>query len=110
MSKYVVSLTGTVNFNPETEVEEILQNVRTILSTVVGSVPLYRDFGMSWEHVDKPYPASIALLKVDVIEAVEKYEPRAKVESVELDESNASAMDGISRLKLVVSIGDEGDA
>ena len=45
MSRYVVNLSSTVDFAPETEAVEILQNVRTILSTQIGTVPLHRDFG-----------------------------------------------------------------
>ena len=48
---FVVSLDSDVNFAPETEVVEILQNVRTILATRKGSVPLDRDLdcpGSTW--------------------------------------------------------------
>ena len=35
----------TIDFAPATKIEEILQNVRTILGTVKFSVPLDREFG-----------------------------------------------------------------
>lgn len=35
-----------VDFAPATETEEILQNLRTILVTAMGSVPLDRAFGV----------------------------------------------------------------
>lgn len=107
MSKYIVSLDSSVNFAPETEAEEVLQNVRTILSTQIGTVPLHRDFGISWEHIDKPYPVAKQLMMVEVIEAIEKFEPRAKVESVEFDESTESAMEGLLKPRVIVVIGDE---
>ena len=107
MSKYIVSLGSSVNFAPETEAEEVLQNVRTILSTQIGTVPLHRDFGISWEHIDKPYPVAKQLMMVEVIEAIEKFEPRAKVESVEFDESTDSAMEGLLKPRVIVVIGDE---
>lgn len=107
MSKYVVNLSTPVNFAPETEAEEILQNVRTILSTRIGSVPLHRDFGISWEHLDKPYPVAKQLMMVEVIEAIERFEPRAKVESVEFDETIEDAMEGLLKPRVVVVIGDE---
>ena len=106
MSRYVVNLSSTVDFAPETEVVEILQNVRTILSTQIGTVPLHRDFGISWEHIDKPYPVAKQLMMVEVIEAIEKFEPRAKVESVEFDESTESAMEGLLKPRVIVVIGD----
>lgn len=57
---FVVSLDSDVNFAPETEVVEILQNVRTILATRKGSVPLDRDFGLSWQYLDAPTGCSDA--------------------------------------------------
>ena len=69
--RYSVELTAAVDFHPATETEEILQNVRTILATRVGSVPLDRGFGLTWEHVDKPYPVARSLMTAAVIEAIE---------------------------------------
>ena len=60
---YSVKLDQSVNFAPETVEEEVLQNVRTILLTRVGAVCLHRDFGVSWEHLDKPYPVARALMQ-----------------------------------------------
>ena len=51
---FVVNLDADVDFNPASVVAEVLQNVRTILSTRKGSVPLDRDFGISWEYLDRP--------------------------------------------------------
>ena len=36
----------TIDLAPATKIEEILQNVRTILGTVKFSVPLDREFGI----------------------------------------------------------------
>lgn len=107
MSRYVVSLGSAVDFSPETTAAEIVQNIRTILSTRVGTVPLHRDFGISWEHVDKPYPVAKQLMMVEIIEAVEKFEPRAKVESVEFDESVEDAIEGLTKPRVIVSIEEE---
>ena len=101
--KYKVMLDGSVDFAPQSEVAEILQNVRTILNTRIGTVPLARDFGVSWEHVDKPYP----MMSSAVVDAIEEFEPRARVESVEFEESEETAMDGILVPRVVISVGDE---
>lgn len=106
MSRHLVNMSTAVNFAPETEAEEILQNVRTILSTPIGTVPLYREFGISWEHVDKPYSVAKQLMMVEIIEAIEKFEPRAKVESVEFDETIESAMEGLLKPRVIVMIGE----
>ena len=104
---YTITLNRAVDFAPKTEVEEILQNVRTILATLRGSVPLDRDLGVSWEHVDKPRSLARSLIKQDIIEAIEEYEPRVRVRSVEFNESAIDAVDGLLGCRVVVSIGDD---
>ena len=64
MVDYLVTLDSTVNFAPKTEVEEILQNVRTILATRLGTVPLHRGFGVTWEHIDKPLHVAKMLTQI----------------------------------------------
>ena len=59
--------------------EEILQNVAVILSTPKGSVPLDREFGVSWMFVDSPTLRALAELRVEALEQVERYEPRVRV-------------------------------
>ena len=58
---------------------EILRNVALILGTVQGTVPLYRDFGIPPDALDLPLPAAKARMRVQVKEAVERYETRVEV-------------------------------
>ena len=99
--EYAVTLGGAVDFAPKSETTEILQNVRTILNTRLGTVPLARDFGISWEHVDKPLPVAKSIMQGVVIDAIEEFEPRAKVEKVTFEGDGA---DGILRPSVVISI------
>ena len=69
MAQYTVTLSSQVDFAPSDEVREILQNVRTILGTRKGSVPLDRDFGLTWAHIDKPLPVAKMLMRSEVIDA-----------------------------------------
>ena len=92
---YSVSLLDSVDFNPDSTAAEVLQNVRTIISTRRGTVPLDRDFGLSWTYIDKPLPLAKMYLKAEIINAVQVYEPRAAVTDVEFDDSQTDAMDGI---------------
>lgn len=62
-----------------TGVNEILQNVRTILTTIKGTVPFNRDFGIEISFLDNPTPVSQAKIVAEIIDAVEMYEPRCKV-------------------------------
>lgn len=101
---FVVNLDNDVDFKPVSVEAEILQNVRTILSTRKGSVPLDRDFGISWEYLDRPIDVAQMLMRSEIIDAVSKYEPRAKVESVEFEASTEDVMDGILRPTVTISI------
>ena len=76
---YLIELSRNVNFSPQTTVEEVLQNVRTILTTIKGSVPLDRDFGIDGSYVDAPMPVAKAKMASEIMSAVQKYEPRATI-------------------------------
>lgn len=105
--KYKVSLSNEISFAPSSEIEEILQNVRTIITTRRGTVPLDRDFGLSWEHIDKPLPVAMTLMQAEIIDAIEEYEPRATVESVQFETNTDDAMQGILNPVVIVSIGED---
>lgn len=70
---------AAVNFAPATTAEEILQNVRTILATPVCSVPLDRAFGVNAEVLDLPLPVAQSRIAAEIVQAVQKFEPRAEV-------------------------------
>ena len=105
--RYVVTLNPNVDFAPSTEVREILQNIRTVLSTRKGSVPLDRDFGLTWGHVDKPIQTAQMLMRSEIVDVIERYEPRAKVVSIEFDENLDGVMDGLLKPRVTVSIGED---
>ena len=107
--KYRLTLDKNVDFSPAAEVEEIFQNVRTILTTPKGTVPRLRDFGFSFEHLDKPIHLAQSLTRTEMIEAIERWEPRAKVEKIEFEESAEDAMSGLSRPVITLSIGENNE-
>lgn len=74
-----------VDFFPATELEEIMQNVKTILTTAKGEARLDRDFGLDVSMLDNPTPHAISQLTRQIVEAIETYEPRAKVLNVTFD-------------------------
>lgn len=73
---------GKINLAPESAEEEILQNVAMIVSTPQFSVPLDRGFGLAQRFVDKPIQTAQAILVSEVMDAVEKYEPRVEIVSI----------------------------
>lgn len=78
----VIAAPAAVDFAPATPIEEIVQNLRTILNTAVGTVPLDRDFGVPVDLIDRPMPVARARLTAQIVKAVHKYEPRAAVKRV----------------------------
>lgn len=77
-------------------VEEVRQNIRAIVSTIQGTCPFHRDFGIDSEIVDLPTPAAAALLQVSIINAIETYEPRALVTDVEIKTEGSRLVPKIS--------------
>jgi phage baseplate assembly protein W len=62
--------------------DEVIQNVKTIITTPAGTVPFDRDFGIDWSILDLPIQDAKARLTVEYIEKIKKYEPRASIKSV----------------------------
>lgn len=85
-----------------TGVDEVIQNVKLILNTPKGSVPLDREFGIDWSIVDKPINRIIPQLKAQVIKQIHKYEPRAKVKKVIIE--NSKFEDGKLRIKILLEV------
>ncbi len=104
---YIVPLSGFVNFAPANEAEEVLQNVRTILLSCMGTVPLDRDFSFTWEHIDKPLHEAKIDLKAAILDAIEEYEPRARVVSVKFENNINNALNGVLTPIVTIAIGEE---
>lgn len=68
-----------VDFAPATVEAEILQNVRTILTTYQRTVPLDRGFGISADYLDKSLPVAEATMASELMTAIRQYEPRCQV-------------------------------
>lgn len=77
--------TPPINFAPATLAEEVLQNVRMIISTVKYSVPMDREFGIDGAVVDRPINIAKAHLSNEIFRAVRRYEPRAVIASIDFD-------------------------
>lgn len=97
----VTAQLSEVSFMPGNEAEEILQNVRTILTTPKYSVPLDRTFGLSTTMLDAPIPVAQARLTAEIISAIHLYEPRVRVTKVLYQ---GDAMDGVIRPTVRVRI------
>ena len=81
---YTVSATdlSRLRFGETDTVNSVLHNIAVILATPRGTVPLYRDFGLDMTFLDKPVPVAKVLMVAPVREAVERWEPPARVLNV----------------------------
>ena len=86
---YTVSATDlkSIQFNEKNELNAVLQNIAVILSTPMGTVALYRDFGLDWSFLDKP--TTLRQILDDKAEAIQRWEPRATVLDVSFSEDPA---------------------
>lgn len=77
---------SAVRLNESETVASVLQNIAIILQTRQGTVPMYREFGLPMNFLDKPIPVAKPMLYVEVKEAIEEFEPRAEVLDVTFEE------------------------
>lgn len=89
-----------IDFAPATVEEEILQNIRCAFTTIKGSVPLDRDFGLDATYLDAPMEKAKAKMVSEIVMAVAKYEPRATVTDIDWE----ADIDGVLKAKVKVTI------
>lgn len=73
---------------PESEDEEILQNIRLLLSLKRYELPLAREMGLSSDYRGRPIPVAETLLYQAVLDAIEEFEPRAEVVNIDFEEDS----------------------
>ena len=86
----------------EAERKEIVRNVQAILTTPLGTCPLYREFGLDVSYLDHPLDLAQNLFAVAAMEAVERWEPRVRVISVSFV---ADGTEGRMKAKVVIADG-----
>ena len=83
-----ITMQTPIAIQPSSGVEEVIQNVRFLLKTIKGTCPLYRQFGLPINIVDKPINTAQALIVAEVARAIQRFEPRAKLRSILWEESD----------------------
>lgn len=74
-----------IDISPKNEVTEILQNVRTILATTKGTIPLDREFGIDGSVIDMPTMQAQAYLTNEIFQAIRRYEPSVSIDNITFD-------------------------
>lgn len=87
---YTVTAGAALTLNETDTVASVLQNVAIILATRRGSCPMYRDFGIPMDFLDRPMPVAKTLAYAEIKEAIETYEPRATVAGVTFEDRPGS--------------------
>jgi len=65
-----------------TGAQEVIQNVKLIITTRKGTQPLDRNFGISFDFLDSPMPRVRAMIEQEIFMALRRYEPRAVLRQV----------------------------
>ena len=97
--EYIVSLGTPINLQPSSVIDEVIQNVRMILSTVIYTVPYDRSLAITGDYLDNPIQLNKALVKADIFNAIKNREPRAEVINISFE---GDALEG--KLKPTVRI------
>lgn len=67
---------------------QLEQEIRMVLATRKGSVPLDRDYGITWDFVDNPMPSAMQLIIAEIGMQLEKYVPRIRVNDIAFTSDN----------------------
>lgn len=67
----------------QNEAGSLKQELSTLLSTRAGSVPVLRDYGISWECLDAPPEVAESLFYQELLKKTEEYIPNLEIKSVE---------------------------
>lgn len=79
-------------------IAEVTHTIQTIITTPVGSVPLYRNFGIDMSVLGYPPEVAKEMFSQELIEKIELYEPRIIVETVDI----VTTVDGSLDVKITV--------
>ncbi len=85
-----------------TGLDGLEQEIRMLLATRKGSVPLDRDYGLTWEYLDLPLPEAMPWMIAEIATQLEKYVPRIRVRSVEFRSDDPA--EGILQQTVTVEI------
>lgn len=90
----------SANLQETDAANSVIQNVVLLLNTKKGTIPMYRDFGLPMEFVDKPINVAETIATLEIAEALEKFEPRASLKDLQFK----SSKDGRMSIQLEVTI------
>lgn len=90
-----------IRMMPESEKEEVLQCIKTIMTTTAGECPMCREIGISKDALHRRDITAKAMLTRDIFVAVQDQETRANLKTVDFSEAGNS---GILNARLEVAL------
>lgn len=72
--------------------EELDRQLRLLLTTRAGTMPLDRDFGLEMNFLDRPPEVAKTLLVAETTQKVAKYIPEIRVKAVTFDPAEAGTL------------------
>lgn len=78
----------------ERGINEITQNIRMILTTIKGTLYLDRDFGLNPDLIDTPQIQAMIKYRSEIIDQIEKNEPRVNVIEIDFTTNKNDSMNG----------------
>lgn len=83
-----------LSLDPDTRIDEVIQEIFTVLNTPVGSIPCYREFGIDQSYRDKPIGVAKALFAAAITESIEAFVPGVYVDKITFsdDASNPATL------------------
>lgn len=67
------------------EVEQRIQDLYILFSTVIGECPMYRDFGIDKTYIHMPINAAQPIYTSAIVDALDNFMPDLTVDSVRFD-------------------------
>ena len=69
---------SNITLTPKNFIEEIIQNVNVIVTTIMGNVPLDRKFGIDGKVIDAATIKGKSKLMIYILESIQDFEPSIK--------------------------------
>lgn len=80
------------------ERDEIIRCIQNLALTPAGTVPLDREFGLDASFMGMPIETAKNLLAIELINKIDRYEPRASVKEVDM----TGSVDGQIKIRVVI--------
>ena len=93
----------SINFAPTSLLEEISQNIITICTTAKFSVPMDRAFGIKTAFLDTPITSAKTKFCSEVVEAVRRFEPRARITSIDFQADSMGLVRPVIHFKIIAA-------